>query len=124
MAESYPHIVLNQTGRSVKYTSTGGGGGSKYESPPRPAPASHGKAILDGLAKAKEKAEKDLAREPLGEGLQFIPMEFEQHHDFPMILAQLEGDRLGVRIVNARTVGERTRFTVAMTKTSVMIRFG
>lgn len=108
MTKSFKHIRLAGTRTSVPYTYAGGAGSSTHKTPPRPAPAQHGEKILDRLAKAKAKVESDLANCPAGSGLTFVPMEFEQSSHFAMMMTQLENEKLGIKIVNVRTVSRRT----------------
>ena len=121
MTKPFKHIRLTESRTSVPYTYAGGAGSSNHKSPPRPAPAQHGEKILDRLAKAKAKVETDLVNCPAGSGLTFVPMEFEQSSHFEMMMTQLENEKLGIKIVNVRTAGTKTQYTVALPNDKVAV---
>lgn len=109
----FRHFILTGTATSAAYTPTGGGGGS-FDSPPRPERRSHGEKLLRQLAAAEQVAKRRLEKEPTRQGLQFIPLEFEESSVFAMALERLESDRRDVRVLNVRTVGGRQRYLVAV----------
>lgn len=109
----YRHFKLTGTATSEPYTSTGGGGGT-FESPPRPERKSHGEKLLRRLAAAERAANQRLKNSPIGEGLQFIPLDFEQSSDFKIELDRLESDSRGIRVLNARMKGDRFHYLVAV----------
>ena len=121
MTKPFKHIRLTGTRTSVPYTYAGGAGSSTHNTPPRPAPSQHGEKILDRLAKAKAKVERDLINCPAGSGLTFLPMEFEKSSHFEMMVTQLENEKLGIKIVNVRTVGTKTLYTVALPNDKVAV---
>ena len=114
----FKHFFLHGTGRSEKYTPVTFGGGPQ-QSPPRPERTIHGTSLLTGLERARQHIQQNIAALPMAQGIRTIPMEFEEHGQFEMMIDQLEKDRLGIRILNARTVNERVKYTVAVPNESL-----
>lgn len=109
----YRHFILTGTARSEAYTSTGGGGCS-FDSPPRPERRPHGENLLRQLETAERVANERLQTEPTRQGLQFIPLEFEQSSVFAMALDRLESTSRDIRVINVRASGGRQRYLVAV----------
>ena len=109
----YRHFILTGAVASEPYTPTGGGGGS-FDSPPRPERKLHGEALLRQLASAERAANERLKKKPIGQGLQFIPLDFEQSSDFKMELDRLESESRGIRVLNVRSKGNRFHYLVAV----------
>jgi hypothetical protein len=114
----FKHFFLRDTGRSEKYTPVPIGGGPQ-QSPPRPERTIHGPSLLTGLERARQHIQQDIVGLPMAQGIRTIPMEFEEHGQFEMMIDQLEKDRLGIRILNARTVNDRVKYTVAVPNDSL-----
>lgn len=114
----FPHFVLKDTRQSVDYTSTTRGGTPK-NSPPRPERKTHADQLLKSLEQAERKANASQASEPAREGLQFIPMVFDQSSDFALEIEQLENTSPGTRIVSAKERGGTKEFLVAVPNSEV-----
>jgi hypothetical protein len=114
MPDRFKHIRLYGTTKKVPYIYAGPTPNSKFNTPPRPAPNQHGPKILQELASAMEKANKEISETPAGSGLSFIPMELIESSDFSLMIEQFERDKLGVKIINAREVDGKNCFTVAL----------
>lgn len=114
----FKHFFLRDTGRSEKYTPVPSGGGPQ-KSPPRPERTIHGPNLLTGLERARQHIQQDIAALPMAQGIRTIPMEFEEHGQFEMMIDQLEKERLGIRVLNARKVNERVKYTVAVPNDSL-----
>ncbi|TWT93352.1 S8 family peptidase [Stieleria varia] len=114
----FPHFVLKETRTSLAYTSTIRGG-DKKNSPPRPERKTHADQLLDALEKAEKKATASQAAEPAREGLQFIPMVFDQSSDFDLEIRQLENTSPGTRIVSAKERDGKKEYLVAVPNSEV-----
>jgi len=109
----FRHFILTGTASKEPYTSPGGGGGT-FKSPPRPERRTHGEKLLRRLAAAEKSANRRLRNSPIGQGLQFIPLDFEESSAFHIELERLESDTRGIRVLNARSRGSRVRYLVAV----------
>lgn len=114
----FPHFVLKNTRQTVDYTSTIQGG-PKKNGPPRPERKTHAQQLLESLERAEKKATARQSTEPAREGLQFIPMVFEQSSDFALEIEQLEKTSLGTRIVSAKERNGTKEFLVAVPNSEV-----
>jgi len=117
MANS-PHFVLKDTRQAVDYTSTQRGG-TKKNGPPRPERKTHADQLLRSLEQAEKKATASQAKEPAREGLQFIPMVFDQSSDFDLEIEQLENTSPGTRIVSAKERDGKKEYLVAVPNSEV-----
>lgn len=113
MAE-YKHFILEKTATAYDYTRTGGGSDDDDNPPPLPSRATHGDALLKQLKAVELDAAHRLKKLPIGQGLQFIPLEFEENSVFGMSLQRLETESKGIRIISARKRGGRVRYMVAV----------
>lgn len=111
MAE-FRHFFLENTRQSFGYTSTTSGG--PHGTPPRPERKTHAAKLLSDLQRAETKAKARQKTEPAHEGLQFIPMVFDESSDFDLEQHQLENTSPGTRIVSAREVDGRREYLVAV----------
>ncbi len=117
MAE-HRHFLLQDTRAKHDYTVTGVGGGKK-NSPPRPERKTHAEKLLSDLEKAEKKAKARQKKEPARDGLQFIPMLFDESSDFDLELQQLENTSPGTRIVSAKERDGRKEYLVAVPDSEV-----
>jgi hypothetical protein len=108
----YKHFFLENTASVVRYTATTSGGGKDELS--LPDRRTHGDRLLRQLAKAEADAATRLKTASIGQGLQFIPLEFEESSDFRMSLDRLESERKGVRVISARRRGSKLRYMLAV----------
>ena len=109
----YRHFLLRDTHSEYGYTSTICGG-EKKNSPPRPERKTHAEKLLADLVRAERKAKARQQKEPAREGLQFIPMLFDESSDFDLELQQLENTSPGTRIVSAKEHDGRKEYVVAV----------
>lgn len=112
MAE-FRHFLLQNTRQQHGYTSTQSGGTPK-NSPPRPERRTHAEKLLSDLDRAVKKAASRQQKEPAREGLQFIPMIFDESSDFDLEQQQLENTSPGTRIVSAKERDGKKEFLVAV----------
>lgn len=118
MAE-YRHFRLSGTRSSTEYTTPSSGGGEQ-QSPPRPERKSHGDKLLSDLARAEKVAKARQGKETIREGLQFIPMRFQEGSEFELQLKSIAGNESqGIRIVSARDRGGRKEYLVAVPDSKV-----
>lgn len=110
----YRHFTLKDTRDSAEYTTPPSGGG-EHASPPRPERKSHGDKLLEDLARAEKQAKARQKSEPIHEGLQFIPMRFQQNSDLELKLQSIAGnERRGIRIISARERNGQREYLVAV----------
>lgn len=114
----YRHFLLQGTRTTYGYTTTIRGG-DKKNSPPRPERKTHGEKLLSDLKEAEKKAKARQKREPARDGLQFIPMLFDESSDFDLELQQLENTSPGTRIVSAKERDGRKEYLVAVPDSEV-----
>ncbi len=114
----YRHFLLEDTRSSRDYVTTTSGGG-KNNSPPRPERRTHAEKLLSDLEKAEKKAKARQEAEPAREGLQFIPMVFDESSDSELELQQLENTSAGARIVSAKERDRRREYLVAVPDSDV-----
>lgn len=112
MAE-FRHFLLRNTRSQHNYTSTQMGG-EKKNSPPRPERKTHAEKLLSDLEQAEMKAKARQAKEPAREGLQFIPMVFDESTDFVIDQQQLENTSPGAKIISAKERNGRKEYLVAI----------
>ncbi len=117
MAE-HLHFLLKNTRSQHSYTSTVSGGTPK-NSPPRPERKTHAEKLLSDLERAEKKAKASQKKEPAREGIQFIPMVFDESSDFNLELQQLENTSPGTRIVSAKEHDGRKEYLVAVPDSEV-----
>lgn len=117
MAE-YRHFLLQNTRSQQNYISTQSGGGKK-NSPPRPERKKHANKLLSDLARAEKKAKARQKKEPARDGLQFIPMVFDESSEFDLEQQQLENTSPGARIVSAKERDGRKEYLVAIPDSEV-----
>ena len=117
MAE-YRHFLLQDTRSRYDYTSIPRGGPQK-NSPPRPERKTHAEKLLSDLERAEKKAKARQKEEPAREGLQFIPMVFDESTDFDLVQDQLENTSEGTRIVSAKERDGRKEYIVAIPDSEV-----
>ncbi|TWU64541.1 hypothetical protein V7x_00850 [Crateriforma conspicua] len=117
MAE-FRHFFLQNTRSQHTYTSTQSGGSQK-NSPPRPERKTHAEKLLTDLERAEKKAKARQLKEPSREGLQFIPMVFDESLDFDLEQQQLENTSTGARIVSAKERNGRKEYLVAIPDSEV-----
>ncbi|TWT64348.1 hypothetical protein [Rubinisphaera italica] len=117
MAE-FRHFLLQNTRSRQNYISTQSGGGKK-NSPPLPERKTHADKLLGDLARAEKKAKARQKTEPAYEGIQFIPMVFDESSDFDLEQQQLENTSPGARIVSAKERGGRKEYLVAVPDSEV-----
>ncbi|TWT41494.1 hypothetical protein KOR42_47650 [Thalassoglobus neptunius] len=114
----FRHFLLQDTRTQYGYTSTSSGGGKK-NSPPRPERTTHANKLLTNLVRAEKKAKARQEKEPAREGLQFIPMVFDESSNFKLELEQVENTSPGARIVSAKQRNGRTEYLVAIPDSEV-----
>lgn len=112
MAE-FRHFLLQNTRSQHSYTSIPRGGPQK-NSPPRPERKTHAEKLLSDLERAEKKAKARQKKEPAREGIQFIPMVFDESSDFNLVQDQLEKTSPGTRIVSAKERNGRKEYLVAI----------
>lgn len=117
MAE-FRHFLLQNTRSQHSYTSIPRGGPQK-NSPPRPERKTHAEKLLGDLARAEKKAKARQKKEPAREGIQFIPMVFDESSDFNLEQQQLENTSPGARIVSAKERDGRNEYLVAVPDSEV-----
>lgn len=117
MAE-YRHFLLQNTRSQHSYTSIPRGGPQK-NSPPRPERKTHADKLLSDLDRAEKKAQARQMKEPAREGLQFVPMVFDESSDFSLEQQQLENTSPGTRIVSAKERDGRMEYLVAIPDSEV-----
>jgi hypothetical protein len=117
MAE-YRHFLLQNTRSRHDYTSIPRGGPQK-NSPPRPERKTHAEKLLSDLERAEKKARARQTKEPAREGLQFIPMVFDESADFDLVQDQLENTSDGTRIISAKEHDGRKEYLVAIPDSEV-----
>ncbi len=117
MAE-YRHFLLQNTRSRHDYTSIPRGGPQK-NSPPRPERKTHAEKLLSDLERAEKKAKARQNKEPAREGLQFIPLVFDESSDFDLVQDQLENTSDGTRIVSAKERDGRKEYLVAVPDSEV-----
>ena len=110
----FQHFILSNTATPEDYTRTGGGGDSQHRGPPRPNQQTHGVKLTSAFARVRKDAEARLKQETVGQGLQFIPVEFNESDEFKMELDRLESENRGIRILNVRERNGKTRYLVAV----------
>lgn len=110
----YRHFTLADTRVSAAYTSPPSGGGERT-SPPRPERKSHGQKLLEDLDRAEKLAKARLKSDPIREGLQFIPMRFQQNSGLELQLKSIAGNESqGIRIISAREKAGQHEYLVAV----------
>lgn len=114
----FQHFLLRDTRRQHSFTSIPRGG-EKKNSPPRPERKSHAEKLLSDLEQAEKKAKMRLEKEPAREGLQFIPMVFDESSDFALEQQQLENTSPGARIISAKERNGRREYLVAIPDSEV-----
>ena len=115
----YPHFTISGARTSQEFTTPPSGGG-EHHTPPRPDRATHGDKLLADLDRAAKIAHDRLQKEPMREGLQFIPMRFREGSDFDLKLQSLAGSETrGVRIISARERAGRKEYLVAVADSKV-----
>lgn len=117
MAE-FRHFLLQNTRSQHRYTSIPRGGPQK-NSPPRPERKTHAEKLLSDLERAEKKAKARQKKEPAREGMQFIPMVFDESSDFDLVQDQLENTSPGARIVSAKERDGRKEYLVAIPDSEV-----
>ena len=117
MAE-HRHFLLQNTRTEYGYTSTIRGG-DKKNSPPRPERKTHAEKLLSDLERAEKKAKDRQKKEPARDGLQFIPMLFDESSDFDLEFQQLENTSPEIRIVSAKECNGRKEYLVAVPDSEV-----
>ena len=117
MAE-HRHFLLQNTRSQHSYTSIPRGGTPK-NSPPRPERKTHAEKLLSDLERAEKKAKARQKTEPAREGIQFIPILFDESSDFDLELQQLENTSPGTRIVSAKERNGRKEYLVAVPDSEV-----
>jgi len=117
MAE-FRHFLLQNTRSQHGYTSIPRGG-PQNNSQPRPERKTHAKKLLSDLERAEKKAKARQGKEPAREGLQFIPMVFDESSDFDLDQQQLENTSPGARIVSAKERDGRREYLVAIPDSEV-----
>jgi hypothetical protein len=114
MAE-FKHFILENTATTYGFTKPPGGGGrNDNDGSPLPNRRTHGESLLRQLRTAQRDADDRLKKSPIGQGVQFIPLEFEENSDFGMALERLETERRGIRIISARRRGGKVRYMIAV----------
>lgn len=114
----HPHFNLT-TGRTRTDCVKPGGFGPDTKSIPKPERRSHAEQLLSDLARAEQRAHSRRTSHPNHEGLQFIPMRFEQSEEIKIELERLENERRGIKIITAKPAGETTKFVVAVPDSQV-----
>jgi len=109
----FRHFLLQNTRSQHSYTSIPRGG-PKRNSPPRPERKTHAQKLLDDLERAERRARARVKKEAAREGLQFIPMVFDESSDFSLEQQQLENTSPGTRIVSAKERNGRREYLVAI----------
>ena len=117
MAE-FRHFLLQNTRSQHRYTSIPRGG-PQQNSPPRPERKTHADKLLSDLRRAESKAKARQKKEPAREGIQFIPMIFDESSDFVLEQKQLENTSPGARIVSAKERDGRKEYLVAIPDSEV-----
>ncbi|QDT64748.1 S8 family peptidase [Calycomorphotria hydatis] len=109
----FRHFLLQNTRSQHSYTSIPRGGPPK-NSPPKPERKTHADKLLSDLVQAEKKAKARQTKEPAREGLQFIPMVFDESSDFDLEQQQLENTSPGARILSAKEHDGRKEYLVAI----------
>ncbi|WP_298867377.1 S8 family peptidase [uncultured Gimesia sp.] len=113
-----PHFTLRNTRTIHAYTKTPEGGPSR-QNLVLPDRKTHGDKLLLDIERAEKKAKARQNSEPICEGLQFIPMRFEEGSEIDLALKSLATKTNGVRIVNARERNGRKDYLVAVPDSQV-----
>lgn len=117
MAE-FRHFLLQNTRSQHSYTSIPRGGSQK-NSPPRPERKTHADKLLKDLERAEKKAKARQKKEPAREGIQFIPMVFDESSDFELEQQQLENTSPGASLVSAKERDGRKEYLIAIPDSEV-----
>ena len=114
----FRHFLLQNTRSQHSYTSIPRGGPQK-NSPPRPERKTHADKLLSDLEQAEKKAKARQKKEPARDGIQFIPMVFDESSEFDLEQQQLENTSPGARIVSAKERHGRKEYLVAIPDSEV-----
>lgn len=115
----HAHFLLT-SGRTRSDCIKPGGFGQDTKSVPKPDHRSHADKLLSDLAKAEQRANARRASDPNCDGLQFVPMRFEQSAEIKIELERLENEKRGIKIVSSKSSGSTVKFVVAIPDSQIV----
>ena len=114
----FKHFFLDGTRSEVPYTSAASGG-EKKNGPARPERKTHAAQLLTFLERAEKKARARQKKDPTRDGIQFIPMRFDEGSEIDLELKRLESESTGIKVLSAKEKSGRKEYVVAVPDSQV-----